>query len=130
MVLALAGATAFSGKAIIVKLSYRYGVDAVTVIMWRMLMALPFFLAMSWWASRQTHARDNPLTRLGVPTAIALSPTQPTRVNYIQGVARIPSGFDGVQKLEVAPGAVTFLSTSGQRVTIPVHHEFVRTGTL
>ena len=66
MVLALAGATAFSGKAIIVKLSYRYGVDAVTVIMWRMLMALPFFLAMSWWASRQTHARDNPLTRRDV----------------------------------------------------------------
>jgi drug/metabolite transporter (DMT)-like permease len=49
---ALAGAMAFSGKAIIVKLSYRYGVDAVTVIMYRMLFALPFFLAMSWWASR------------------------------------------------------------------------------
>ena len=74
--------------------------------------------------------RDNPLTRQGVSTAVALSPTQPTRVNYIQGVARIPSGFDVVQKLEFAPGAVTFLSTSGQRVTIAVHHEFVRTGTL
>ncbi len=49
---ALAGAMAFSGKAIIVKLAYRYGVDAVTVIMYRMLFALPFFLAMSWWASR------------------------------------------------------------------------------
>lgn len=49
---ALAGAMAFSGKAIIVKLSYRYGVDAVTVIMYRMLFALPFFIAMSWWASR------------------------------------------------------------------------------
>lgn len=49
---ALAGAMAFSGKAIIVKLSYRYGVDAVTVIMYRMLFALPFFVAMSWWASR------------------------------------------------------------------------------
>ncbi len=33
---------AFSGKAIIVKLSYLYGVDAVTVIMYRMLFALPF----------------------------------------------------------------------------------------
>ena len=66
LLLAAAGAIAFRGKAIIVKLSYRYGVDAVTVIMWRMLMALPFFLAMSWWASRQTHARDNPLTRRDV----------------------------------------------------------------
>jgi drug/metabolite transporter (DMT)-like permease len=47
-----AGAIAFSGKAIIVKLSYRYGVDAVTVIMYRMLFALPLFLALSWWAGR------------------------------------------------------------------------------
>jgi drug/metabolite transporter (DMT)-like permease len=46
------GAVAFSGKAIIVKLSYRYGVDAVTVLMYRMLFAAPLFLALSWWASR------------------------------------------------------------------------------
>jgi drug/metabolite transporter (DMT)-like permease len=63
MLLALAGAIAFSGKAIIVKLSYRYGVDAVTVIMYRMLFALPFFVAMAWWASRQPHALANPLSR-------------------------------------------------------------------
>lgn len=50
--LAVAGAMAFSGKAIIVKLAYRYGVDAVTVIMFRMLFALPIFAAMAWWASR------------------------------------------------------------------------------
>ena len=49
---ALAGAMTFSGKAIIVKLSYRYGVDAVTVIMYRMLFALPIFAGMAWWASR------------------------------------------------------------------------------
>ena len=52
VLLALAGAMTFSGKAIIVKLAYRYGVDAVTVIMFRMLFALPIFLAMAWWASR------------------------------------------------------------------------------
>jgi len=51
LALATLGAIAFSGKAIIVKLAYRYGVDAVTVIMYRMLFALPIFLAMSWWAS-------------------------------------------------------------------------------
>ncbi|MSQ64896.1 MAG: DMT family transporter [Limnohabitans sp.] len=63
IVLALAGAMAFSGKAIIVKLSYRYGVDAVTVIMYRMLFALPFFMAMAWWASLQPHALAHPLSR-------------------------------------------------------------------
>lgn len=50
--MAAAGAIAFSGKAIIVKLSYRYSVDAVTVIMYRMLFALPMFLLLAWWAGR------------------------------------------------------------------------------
>lgn len=52
MALAIAGSIAFSGKAIIVKLAYRYGVDAVTVIMYRMLFALPLFALSSWWAGR------------------------------------------------------------------------------
>jgi len=52
LTLALFGAVAFSGKAIIVKLAYRYGVDAVTLIMYRMLFALPLFATMAWWASR------------------------------------------------------------------------------
>ncbi|HEY8507335.1 MAG TPA: DMT family transporter [Steroidobacteraceae bacterium] len=46
------GATAFSGKAIIAKLAYRYGVDAVTVLMYRMLFALPMFLVLAWWSGR------------------------------------------------------------------------------
>ncbi len=52
LVLATLGAIAFSGKAIIVKLAYRYGVDAVTLIMLRMLFALPLFALMAWWAGR------------------------------------------------------------------------------
>jgi drug/metabolite transporter (DMT)-like permease len=52
LVMALAGSIAFSGKAIIVKLAYRYNVDAVTVIMLRMLFALPLFMVMAWWSSR------------------------------------------------------------------------------
>jgi len=52
LLLALLGSIAFSGKAIIVKLAYRYGVDAVTLIMYRMLFALPMFLVLAWWAGR------------------------------------------------------------------------------
>lgn len=52
LLLALLGSIAFSGKAIIVKLAYRHGVDAVTLIMYRMLFALPIFAGMGWWASR------------------------------------------------------------------------------
>ena len=59
LLLAAAGSIAFSGKAIIVKLAYRHGVDAITLVMFRMLFALPFFIAMAWWAGRQ----QAPLTR-------------------------------------------------------------------
>ncbi len=59
LLLALVGSIAFSGKAIIVKLAYRYGVDAVTLIMYRMLFALPIFATMAWWSSRG----KPPLTR-------------------------------------------------------------------
>ncbi len=52
LALAAFGSVAFSGKAIIVKLAYRHGVDAVTLIMYRMLFALPLFLALAWWAGR------------------------------------------------------------------------------
>jgi drug/metabolite transporter (DMT)-like permease len=52
LLMAIFGSIAFSGKAIIVKLAYRYGVDAVTLIMYRMLFALPMFAIMAWWASR------------------------------------------------------------------------------
>jgi len=52
LALATAGSIAFSGKAIIVKLAYRHGVDAVTLIMYRMLFALPLFVAIAWWAGR------------------------------------------------------------------------------
>lgn len=50
--LATAGAIAFSGKAILAKLMYRHGVDAVQVVFWRMVLALPLFLALAWWAGR------------------------------------------------------------------------------
>lgn len=52
VLLAALGAIAFSGKAIIVKLAYRHDVDAVTLIMYRMLFALPLFLFLAWWAGR------------------------------------------------------------------------------
>jgi drug/metabolite transporter (DMT)-like permease len=52
LLLATLGAIAFSGKAIIVKLAYRHGVDAVTLITYRMLFALPLFLLLAWWAGR------------------------------------------------------------------------------
>ena len=51
--LAVLGAIAFSGKAILVKLGYRYGADAITLVALRMGMALPFFAVLALYASRR-----------------------------------------------------------------------------
>ncbi len=56
LLLAIGGSVAFSGKAIIVKLAYRHGVDAITLILYRMLFALPFFVLLAWWAGRNKPA--------------------------------------------------------------------------
>jgi drug/metabolite transporter (DMT)-like permease len=68
LLLAMLGSIAFSGKAIIVKLAYRHGVDAVTLIMYRMLFALPMFLLLAWWAGRGQPA----LTRRDIRMVVLL----------------------------------------------------------
>jgi drug/metabolite transporter (DMT)-like permease len=50
--LAIAGSMLFSGKAIVVKLAYRYGVDAATLLALRMGFSLPFFVIAYAWSAR------------------------------------------------------------------------------
>jgi len=50
--LATGGAVAFSAKAIVAKLLYRHGIDALDAVALRMLLSCPFFLAMAWWGGR------------------------------------------------------------------------------
>jgi drug/metabolite transporter (DMT)-like permease len=57
---AFIGAIAFSGKAILAKLLYRYGVDAFAVVGLRMAMALPLFAIMVWWSGRADHTGATP----------------------------------------------------------------------
>jgi len=56
------GAVAFSGKAIVAKLMYRLGADAISTVGLRMALALPLFLALAWWASQTDEAKASPLT--------------------------------------------------------------------
>ena len=85
LLLAIAGAIAFSGKAIIVKLAYHYGVDAVTLIMLRMLFALPFFLFIVWWTGRKARANGTqvPLTRKDVLGILGLGFTGYYLASYL-----------------------------------------------
>jgi len=69
-VLAALGAVLFSAKAIVVKFTYRYGVDAVTIIGFRMLLSLPFFAAIAWFQARR--ARRGRLPRLTLKESLLL----------------------------------------------------------
>lgn len=51
--IAIAGAILFSTKAIVAKLIYRYQVDAVTLIAFRMLFSLPVFAVIALWQARK-----------------------------------------------------------------------------
>jgi drug/metabolite transporter (DMT)-like permease len=52
LAIAIAGAILFSTKAIVAKLLYRYHIDAVTLIAFRMLFSFPVFAAVALWKMR------------------------------------------------------------------------------
>jgi drug/metabolite transporter (DMT)-like permease len=97
LAMALLGAVAFSGKAIIVKLAYRHGVDAITFLMLRMLLALPFFVAMAWWAGRPRQGVAPPvLTRKDALGVVWLGFTGYYLASYLDfaGLAYISASFE------------------------------------
>lgn len=52
LAIAVGGAILFSTKAVVAKLMYRYQLDAVTVIAFRMLFSVPVFAAVALWKMR------------------------------------------------------------------------------
>ncbi|MBM3734475.1 MAG: hypothetical protein FJW39_01705 [Acidobacteria bacterium] len=73
---------------------------------------------------------DNPVSRLGIPTFRTMDGARPTVINYIQGAARVPEGFDIVERVEFEAGRITLIARSGKSVAAPVNHEFLRSGEL
>ncbi|MGZ4996530.1 MAG: DMT family transporter [Methylobacter sp.] len=61
----LLGAFGFSAKAVLVKLAYTYShqLDAITLMVLRMAISLPFFLAVALWSANDS-ARTNDMQRL------------------------------------------------------------------
>jgi drug/metabolite transporter (DMT)-like permease len=113
---ALTGSIAFSGKAIIVKLAYRHGVDAVTLLMLRMLFALPLFVALAWWSSRGKPA----LTRRDVVAVVGLGFSGYYLASFLDfaGLAYISASLERLI-LYLNPTLVLFLGVvlHGKRVT-------------
>lgn len=54
LLFAVLGAVGFSFKAILVKLAYRHGVDAETLLALRMALSLPFFIVLGMFAGRRS----------------------------------------------------------------------------
>jgi drug/metabolite transporter (DMT)-like permease len=60
LTIAISGAILFSAKAIVAKMIYQYQVDAVTLIAFRMMFALPFFGAIAVWQAKTSPPLTNP----------------------------------------------------------------------
>ena len=60
LILVMLGAIAFSSKAVLVKLAYREGIDALSLLTLRMVFALPFYLAIAFFTDRQAAYRLKP----------------------------------------------------------------------
>jgi drug/metabolite transporter (DMT)-like permease len=63
-------AIAFSGKAVIIKLAYRHGVDAVTLLTLRMIFSAPLFGLLAWWALRSRASQ--PLSSADIRAIVVL----------------------------------------------------------
>lgn len=73
LLFAVLGAVGFSFKAILIKLAYPYGVDAVTLLALRMGLSLPFFLALGWADERRQRHAPLSMRDLGLMFGLGLT---------------------------------------------------------
>jgi len=73
-------------------------------------------------------ASDNCIARRSIPTAVRLSPRRPTIVRLIQGVVKVPAGFDHLKAVKFVRGEAIFISRSGKKVQAEVNGDFLFTG--
>lgn len=98
-------AIAFSGKAVIIKLAYRHGVDPVTLLALRMVFSAPLFAILAWWARRGANVQ--PLSAADLRAVLALG-----LVGYY-----LASYFDFL--------GLQYISAALERVLLFVHPTFV-----
>lgn len=70
----------------------------------------------------------NPVSKAGIPSAMALTPGKAVAVNYIQGAFRVAKGFNRVVGASFDDGCVRFVGDNRQSVDVPVCHEFLGSG--
>ena len=78
------------------------------------------------WFFEQSHV-PNAANKRGIPTSMKFGGA-PVIIRYIQGAAKVPAGMEAVRTVEFSPGAITLVGTKGERIRVPVRHEFLRNG--
>lgn len=120
-VLVFLAAVGFSIKAILVKLTYAYGVDAATVLALRMLFSAPFFVALAVWQGRG----DPPVavTRQDWATLVLLGFTGYYLASWLDflGLQYVSAGFERLI-LFLYPTMVVLLSAWFLRERIRGRH--------
>jgi drug/metabolite transporter (DMT)-like permease len=93
LLFALLAAVGFSAKAILVKLAYREGVDAVTLLALRMAFSVPVFAAAAWWTRRQA---PEPVSRRDLGLILLLGLTGYYLSSYLDflGLQYISAGLE------------------------------------
>lgn len=96
--LALAGAFLYSWKPVFIKLSYGYGIDAPTQLVWRMGLALPFYAAFGLWSWRQRRVKGLATDLSGRTVlqtcAIGVVGYYLASILDVEGLARITAQFE------------------------------------
>ena len=59
VLLGVLGIVMFSSKAIMVKLSYQYKIDAISILFLRMLFSFPFYIIIAYWYRNDTQVNKN-----------------------------------------------------------------------
>ncbi len=76
-------------------------------------------------------ATPNSLNQLGIQTNLHLSADKSLKINYIQGVAKIPKGFNRVAEVRISSkNKLSFKSENNQTIEVNCYHEFLNDGKL
>jgi len=119
ILLVLLAAAGFSAKAVIIKLAYRYTVDAGTLLALRMIFSAPFFAVMALWSGRG----GSPLSRADWGAVAALGFVGYYLASYLDflGLVYITAGLERLI-LFLYPTIVVLLSAWLLKTAIRAHH--------
>jgi hypothetical protein len=70
-------------------------------------------------------AHHNPVNEMGYQTAVNLSRTRPTEVNYIMAAVAVPRGFDRVASIDAEGRGVVITCDGGKRISVAIDLGFL-----